>query len=1199
MSADPVGESLESVAHSLRRDLVARLATRWTALILAGLFVACLLDMLLRFGRTGRVALWGILVAALLLALRAVGSAWRQRPSGEATAARVEKACPELDNRLINYVQFAGEDAPDPFRRAYLDEDLPAWESNAVMRLRDRGAHRRGAAAAAVALGLLVLPMLWTPRAWSTAMRRVMNPFLSLAPATLTRIISVTPGDRVVPQAGSVKLACHVDGRRGHRVHVDLRPADDKPASRQLAILAGGEEDAFYNIDAISAPVQYRFRAGDAEPSPWHRISIRPPLAPASVSLAVTPPAYMGFQPRTFDALADEITIPDSSRLRIEARFNAVVTQVLVAAENAEPVVLSSENGDGPWSGDFTVGKGSALALTARNSDGEEARATVHYTRVEDELPVFEVEHPRKRVALPPEGAPRIQALVSDDYGIAELYLERTGQEGTEGEVVARWEPDNARSFGIDWRPDTPMPGKSGTLQFRLVAVDTCPSRGEPARSRSLVFERLAPEESSKLASDLDTRATGTLAALIDQQKVNLSLSMDLRERIDSEPVDSWRSAAKAQQAIRDLAARLLCNPLNPLGPLQQTVKGLYQAEMLEAAVALARVPDAGNNERLLLAGRAIKLEERILRQLTYANLAADRERSNRTANNLLGMLEALLAGQGSALADSEQCLSGGTRPGVDLIDRQDGLAGDLTRFVAICSEEAGLREKDNPEFSGRLDTVVKGCESRKLKASMLKAAEHLEVNSPVRAVPLQKRVVADLSEFMDLLNKWQLSQAGDRIEDLVEALQDTRERIEKLRKLQEEVLEVMRQLEPTRDAADRDEDLMEEELAELRKNTEESLLQIARDLHIFPELSVANDLVEDVFSVFEEVQQAAGSEEMGAEAAEEWGVLKPEALIEAMKKAEGQVEAMEHWLADKPDSLQYNNEPFDREETPKLALGGLESAVEDLIGDLLKESQEIADAAADSATNLAESQNKLPGWDVGEGPSENFGAQGESGNQTPDHKEQSGRSNVGREGQAIGETAAGTGTVSEGDPNIEERITPEPLQSGQVQADGDTEQRATGGGKQESGAADEAGMPGTGSTRRMDAEVAGDDRGLEALMGRAEALRIRTATMNLRTEAVGRAAHHLRQASDAVAAGLPIQHIRELEHMAVAALKEARTDLASGRVVVLEGQSGPADLQDATADETDHAPPRYRDLVAEYFRSLTVAPQVEENTHH
>jgi len=109
--------------------------------------------------------------------------------------------------------------------------------------------------------------------------------------------------------------------------------------------------------------------------------------------------------------------------------------------------------------------------------------------------------------------------------------------------------------------------------------------------------------------------------------------------------------------------------------------------------------------------------------------------------------------------------------------------------------------------------------------------------------------------------------------------------------------------------------------------------------------------LVEDCYSVFEEVQPAKASGK-DDEKTDEMGVLKPEAALDLMKKAQGRMEEMEMWLADKPDTTAWNAEAFDKEEMPKMALGALPTEMKDLIGDLLKESEKSAKKADDSATN-------------------------------------------------------------------------------------------------------------------------------------------------------------------------------------------------------------------------------------------------------
>jgi hypothetical protein len=317
--------------------------------------------------------------------------------------------------------------------------------------------------------------------------------------------------------------------------------------------------------------------------------------------------------------------------------------------------------------------------------------------------------------------------------------------------------------------------------------------------------------------------------------------------------------------------------------------------------------------------------------------------------------------------------------------------------------------------------------------------------------------------------------------------------------------------------------------------------------------------------------------------------ILKPESIVAQMNKAKDRLDATDMWLPDEPDKLKWNSEAFDREEMPKMALGALPSKAEDLVGDLLKEAEDLKKAAEDSATNQG-MPDVPPGWKAEEGNIESFGAQGKAGNQVPDHKEQAGRGNMGRQGMATGESAASAGQIGEGDKNMEERITPDPLQSGQVQADGEADTKATGGGKLGSGSADGVGMSGGGKDRRMDATAQGSLEGLQALMAKTEATYVKASLMNLRSDSLATAAHHLHHAEDAVSAGLPISQVREYERRAVAALKKAQTELGSGVAgsVKEEGQSEV--LEDVVDGGTDVVPSNYRDLVSEYYKSLSEA---------
>jgi hypothetical protein len=272
----------------------------------------------------------------------------------------------------------------------------------------------------------------------------------------------------------------------------------------------------------------------------------------------------------------------------------------------------------------------------------------------------------------------------------------------------------------------------------------------------------------------------------------------------------------------------------------------------------------------------------------------------------------------------------------------------------------------------------------------------------------------------------------------------------------------------------------------------------------------------------------------------------------------------------------------------PTIPVVALQTDVNDIIGDLQdgdkKEDQD------DSATNQGTSQNPLNGWDIEQGEWANYAAQGKSGNERPDHKEQDGRSIVGREGMADGETTAGSGKINEGDKNIDKRMTQDKAQSGQVQEEGHAQAKATGGGKM-GGYSDSLGMAGEGP-RRDASTTQGSDAGWQAMLRRnAEALFAKASMSHIRTGSLDEAANYMRQAEIAIQKGLPIREVREFQHKAIMALKRTQAELQPGMTAqqIQMGRTGPGD-DDQMAAATDDSPPAYRDLVAEYFKSLSEA---------
>lgn len=155
----------------------------------------------------------------------------------------------------------------------------------------------------------------------------------------------------------------------------------------------------------------------------------------------------------------------------------------------------------------------------------------------------------------------------------------------------------------------------------------------------------------------------------------------------------------------------------------------------------------------------------------------------------------------------------------------------------------------------------------------------------------------------------------------------------------------------------------------------------------------------------------------------------------------------IEKWLPDEPDRTKWAMEAPEND-PGKVEAPELPKELEDLVGDLLEQEEEMFEEMEDLNSKAATSGDDGMGWDAMDGPISNMGAQGVTGNQLPNSNELQGRSGEGRQGKSSGEFVEDK-AVGKGGRNTPTRLTPEPFQKGQVN---DTSKEppggATGGGK-------------------------------------------------------------------------------------------------------------------------------------------------------
>lgn len=164
------------------------------------------------------------------------------------------------------------------------------------------------------------------------------------------------------------------------------------------------------------------------------------------------------------------------------------------------------------------------------------------------------------------------------------------------------------------------------------------------------------------------------------------------------------------------------------------------------------------------------------------------------------------------------------------------------------------------------------------------------------------------------------------------------------------------------------------------------------------------------------------------------------------LEKAEEITSNLEKWLAEAPDNIKWDlEEPSKQQDIPEAELP---DELEDIIGDLIEQEEDMKDEVEDLTSSWMDSLDKGAGWGVSDGPISNMSAKGITGNLMPNQQEIGGRSGEGRTGRSYGEMVEKTAT-GKGGRKTPARLTPDNLEPGQVEDKSkQTPLGPTGGGK-------------------------------------------------------------------------------------------------------------------------------------------------------
>jgi hypothetical protein len=461
-----------------------------------------------------------------------------------------------------------------------------------------------------------------------------------------------------------------------------------------------------------------------------------------------------------------------------------------------------------------------------------------------------------------------------------------------------------------------------------------------------------------------------------------------------------------------------------------------------------------------------------------------------------------------------------------------------------------------------------------------------MESDQIANAVPPQNNVTNGIAVLMEFLKEWRETETKDKTEEALAILKNARQSIKKMEDLQARVVDALRETGSQGDKTEKlDEDLLEE-IVELKENMAQAMLKVATDLQAMPELDAVNELVTDTFQTYEEMKQVTGS---STNEVVEIGLQKEDFLLDMMIATGQKADEMEMWLFSVPDNVKRNMETIDKEEM-KGPIGQvtMPEELQDIIGDLLEQEEEQSEKADDSVTNQGMANIDM-GWGISEGETVSYSAAGKSGNDRPDHKDQDGRSQVGRQGMSDGEVMSRSGRINEGDKHLDKRRTQDSNQSGDVEEEGHTDAVSTGGGKN-SGYSQDKGMEGGEGATRRDTKVEADsaESTRAQLTRNAEAVYAQAQLNNLRTYDLKKYIAFSKQIEVMQKQNASPAMIAELHKKALQALSSTYTSLENGISNADMGAvSNTESAEDAIAASPDEAPAEYRDMVSDYFKAI------------
>lgn len=442
-------------------------------------------------------------------------------------AVHIEKAYPQINNRLINAVQLGRK--LDSHTAAFTDALITdSLKTTQMLNLKKAVNKRKLCIFAYLLAGSVLLTILYYaafPRYFKNSYARLIHPLRDIPPITLTTL-NIMPGNCTVFTGDDLPIIVSIKGVMPYGAEIIYKYENEKKYSHTQMNFKNNS--FLYKFKNMAQPVKYRIIAGDGK-SALYRIEVKERPQVKKVKLTYRYPEYTSLPIKTVESINGHIEALIGTRVDTQFYFNKQLKTLEVKLNKKRisfsmisPEIAQGEIpvlNDGIYTVYYTDVHG------CRNLTPDEYRIKA----IKDLSPFVKIASPAKNLQLSKKDSISITSKSVDDYGIKTITLKCS--KDVKGEYMDSPLRDVTREYDIpkkeilsSFRIDlNKMDIKTGdTLTYYVEAVDNAHPTPHRAISKKynikIVYKKQNSDKDKKI-KDIIAKLKEIISEQIENKK--------------------------------------------------------------------------------------------------------------------------------------------------------------------------------------------------------------------------------------------------------------------------------------------------------------------------------------------------------------------------------------------------------------------------------------------------------------------------------------------------------------------------------------------------------------------------------------------------------------------------------------------------------------------------------------------------------